>query len=36
MNEMDQLSRLRADVPDRGTARAEEIFRAALTEELSS
>jgi hypothetical protein len=36
MNEMDELSRLRAEVPDRGTARAEEIFRAALAEELSS
>ena len=36
MNEMDELSRLRAEVPDRGTARAEEIFRAALIEELSS
>ena len=36
MNEMDQLSRFRAEVPDRGTARAEEIFRAALAEELSS
>jgi hypothetical protein len=36
MNEMDELSRLRAEIPDRGTARAEEIFRAALTEELSS
>jgi hypothetical protein len=36
MNEMDELSRLRAEVPDRGTARAEEIFRAALVEELSS
>ena len=28
MNEMDELSRLRAEVPDRGTARAEEIFCA--------
>jgi len=36
MNEMDELSRLRAEVPDRGIARTEEIFRAALTEELSS
>lgn len=36
MNELDELSRLRAEVPDRGTARAEEIFRAALAEELSS
>ena len=36
MNEMDELSRLRAEVPDRGTARAEELFRAALAEELSS
>jgi hypothetical protein len=36
MNEMDELSRFRAKVPDRGTARAEEIFRAALAEELSS
>jgi hypothetical protein len=36
MNEMDQLVRFRAQAPDRGTARAEEIFRAALTEELSS
>jgi hypothetical protein len=35
MNEMDELSRFRAEIPDRGTARAEEIFRAALTEELS-
>jgi hypothetical protein len=36
MNEMDELARFRAQAPDRGTARAEEIFRAALTEELSS
>jgi len=36
MNEMDQLSRFRAEIPDRGTARAEEIFRTALAEELSS
>jgi len=36
MNEMDELSRFRARVPDRGTARAEEIFRTALAEELSS
>jgi hypothetical protein len=36
MNEMDELSRFRAEIPDRGTARAEEIFRAGLTEELSS
>jgi len=36
MNELDERSRLRAEVPDRGTARAEEIFRAALAEELSS
>ena len=36
MNEIDELSRLRAEVPDRGTARAEEIFRAALAEELSA
>jgi hypothetical protein len=36
MNEMDELSRLRAEIPDRGAARAEEIFRAALIEELSS
>jgi hypothetical protein len=35
-NEMDELAHFRALVPDRGTARAEEIFRAALTEELSS
>lgn len=34
MNEMDELSRFRAEIPDRGTAGAEEIFRAALTEEL--
>jgi hypothetical protein len=36
MNEIDELARFRAQVPDRGTARAEEIFRAALAEELSS
>lgn len=36
MNEMDELSRFRAEIPDRGTARAEEIFRTALTDELSS
>jgi hypothetical protein len=36
MNEMDELSRFRAEVPDRGTARAAEIFRAALANELSS
>jgi len=36
MNEMDELSRLRAEVQDCGTARAEKIFRAALAEELSS
>ena len=36
MNEMDELSRLRAEVPDRGIARTEEIFRTALIEELSS
>jgi hypothetical protein len=36
MNEMDELSRFRAEVPDRGTARVEEIFRAALAEELSA
>lgn len=36
MNEMDELSRFRAEVPDRGTQRAEEIFRTALTKELSS
>jgi hypothetical protein len=36
MNEMDELSRFRAKVPDRGTTHAEEIFRAALAEELSS
>ena len=36
MNEMDELSRFRAEVPDRGTARTEQIFRAALAEELSS
>jgi hypothetical protein len=36
MNEMDELSRFRAQIPDRGTARAEQIFRAALTEDLSS
>jgi hypothetical protein len=36
MNETDELSRFRAEIPDRGTTRAEEIFRAALAEELSS
>jgi hypothetical protein len=36
MNEMDELSRFRAEVPDRGTARAEEIFRNALIKDLSS
>jgi hypothetical protein len=36
MNETDELSRFRAEIPDRGTARAEEIFRAALAKELSS
>jgi hypothetical protein len=36
MNEMDELSRFRAEIPDRGTARAEEIFRTALAEDLSS
>jgi len=36
MNELDELSRLRAGVPDLGTASAEEIFRAGLAEELSS
>jgi hypothetical protein len=36
MSETDELSRFRAEIPDRGTARAEEIFRAALAEELSS
>ena len=36
MNEMHELARFRAQAPDRGTARAEEIFRAALTAELSS
>jgi hypothetical protein len=36
MNETDELSRFRAEIPDRGTARAEEIFRAALAQELSS
>jgi hypothetical protein len=36
MNEMDELSRFRAEVPDRGTARAAEIFRTALANELSS
>ena len=36
MNEMDELSRFRAEVPDRGTARVEEIFRAALALTRSS
>jgi hypothetical protein len=36
MNEMHELACFRAEAPDRGTARAEEIFRAALTAELSS
>jgi hypothetical protein len=36
MNEMDELARFRAELPDRGTARAEEIFRAALTKEPSA
>jgi hypothetical protein len=36
MNEIDELSRFRAAVPDRGTARAEDIFRASLTKDLSS
>ncbi|HLK79110.1 MAG TPA: CU044_5270 family protein [Streptosporangiaceae bacterium] len=36
MNEMDELSRFRAEARVRGTARAEEIFRAALAEELSA
>ncbi len=35
MNEMDELSRFRAEIPDRGTARAEEIFRTALLNDLS-
>jgi hypothetical protein len=36
MNEIDALSLLRAEVPDRGTARAEDIFRTALAKDLSS
>jgi len=36
MNEMEELTRFRAEVPDGGTARAEEIFRTALQKELSS
>lgn len=36
MNEMDELSRFRAEVQDRGTVRAEQTFRTALTKELSS
>ena len=36
MTEMDELSRFRAEVPDRGTARAEQIFRTAMANELSS
>ncbi len=35
MNEMDELSRFRAEIPDRGTAGAEEIFRNALIKDLS-
>ncbi|HZR54174.1 MAG TPA: CU044_5270 family protein [Streptosporangiaceae bacterium] len=36
MNEIDELSRFRAEIPDRGTARAEEMFRTALHEDLTS
>ncbi|HEX6518607.1 MAG TPA: hypothetical protein VF070_01125 [Streptosporangiaceae bacterium] len=35
MNEMDELSRFRAEIPVRGTTRAEEIFRTALHKDLS-
>ena len=35
MNEMDELSRFRAEMPDRDTARAEETFRTALLKDLS-
>ncbi|MBV9452296.1 MAG: hypothetical protein JO345_41050 [Streptosporangiaceae bacterium] len=35
MNEMDELSRFRAEIPARDTTRAEEIFRTALLKDLS-